>query len=129
MIQLRKKDYLQRIIEEFFSKIYDVINGKNLNRDEAMNQLQKCFDLFRSNFDIKITDQAKTIVSKMSDVSLLDQYAQLLVLKYQLLDIKEVDELETALNIINYIDVTDRSYSWNRSILKQDILRLLSTTN
>lgn len=129
MIQLRKKDYLQRIIEEFFSKIYDVINGKNLDRDEGMNQLQKCFDLFRSNFDIKITDQAETIISKMSDVSLLDQYAQLLVLKFQLLDLKEADELETALNIINYIDVTDRSYSWNRSVLKQDILRLLSTTN
>lgn len=128
MIQLRKKDYLQRIIEEFFSKIYEVINGKDLDAKEGMNQLQKCFDLFRSNFDIKISDPAQTVISKMTDVSLLEQYAKLLVLKFELLDLKNSEELDIALNIINFIDATDRTYSWNRSVLRQDILRLLSTT-
>lgn len=128
MIQLRKKDYLQRIIEEFFSKIYEVINGKDLDAKEGMNQLQKCFDLFRSNFDIKISDPAQTVISKMTDVSLLEQYAKLLVLKFELLDLKNTEELDTALSIVNFIDATDRTYSWNRSVLRQDILRLLSTT-
>lgn len=127
MIQLRKKDYLQRLIEEFFAKINDVVNGKNLEPKEQMNQLQKCFDLFRSEFQIQITDTEELIVEKMPSVELLEQYAKLLVLKFELLDIKEVNDLDKALSLINYLEVTDKTYSWNRSVLKQDILRLLST--
>lgn len=127
MIQLRKKDYLQRIIEEFFSKIQEMISGGSLNKEEQMNQLQKCFELFRSDFDVTTSDSTKQLVEKINDIELLEQYAKVLVLKFELLDIKSKDDLDTALDIINFIDITDKTFSWNRSVLKQDILRLLST--
>lgn len=127
MIQFRKKDYLQKIIEEFFSKIQDLINGGSLNKEEQMIQLQKCFDLFRSDFDVQTSDSVNTIAEKIQDVDLLEQYAKVLVLKFELLDIKDISDLETALKIVNFLDITDKTYSWNRSVMKQDILRLLST--
>ena len=127
MIQLRKKDYLQKIIEEFFSKIQDLINGGSLNKEEQMNQLQKCFELFRTDFNVTTSDTTEELAKKIQDVDLLEQYAKVLTLKFELLDIKEKSDLETALQIINIIDITDKTYSWNRSVMKQDILRLLST--
>ena len=128
MIQQRKKDYLQRLIEDFFSKLHELINqDKNLESvtTEKKQILRKCFTLFDNDFNISQEDSAETIMIKIGDNDLIEQYAKLLLTKYEISDIKEVYQLHIALDLVEYIEATDKTYSWNRTILKEDILRLL----
>ncbi|MBD8349621.1 hypothetical protein [Dysgonomonas sp. HGC4] len=128
MIQQRKKDYLQRLIEDFFSKLHELINqDKNLESvtTEKKQILRECFTLFDNDFNISQEDSAETIIIKIGDNDLIEQYAKLLLTKYEISDIKEVYQLHIALDLVEYIEATDKTYSWNRTILKEDILRLL----
>lgn len=130
MIQQRKKDYLQRLIEDFFSKLQELTNEKN-NKDSKSTEkkliVSECFSLFHADFNISQEDSASMIITKVNDFDLVEQYAELLKAKYEISDIKEIYQLHIALDLIEYIDVTDRTYSWKRTILKEDILRLLDT--
>lgn len=128
MIQQRKKDYLQRLIEDFFSKLHELINqDKDLESvtTEKKQILRECFTLFDNDFNISQEDSAETIIIKIGDNDLIEQYAKLLLTKYEISDIKEVYQLHIALDLVEYIEATDKTYSWNRTILKEDILRLL----
>lgn len=128
MIQQRKKDYLQRLIEDFFAKLHELVNkDKNLGSDskEKKQLLRECFLLFDNDFNISREDSAETIIIKIGDNDLIEQYAKLLQTKYEILDIKEVYQLHIALDLIEYLEATDTTYSWNRTVLKEDILRLL----
>lgn len=128
MIQQRKKDYLQRLIEEFFSKLIELINKKaqaGSDSTEIKRMLSECLIFFVTNFDVKQDDSALAIINKIGDNELIEQYAKLLQTKYEIVDIKEVYQLHIALDLIKYLEATDKTYSWNRTILREDILRLL----
>ncbi len=126
MIQQRKKDYLQRLIEEFFAKLYELANEKSdSNSIEKKRIVSECFFLFNNDFNISQEDSAENIVIKIGDNDLIEQYAKLLQTKYEISDIKEIYQLHIALDLIEYLEATDTTYSWNRTILKEDILRLL----
>lgn len=128
MIQQRKKDYLQRLIEDFFVNLQELIDA---NKDpksvsiEKRQLLNECLALFNNDFNISQNDSTETIIIKIRDNYLIEQYAKLLQTKYEITDIKEIYQLHIALDLIEYLEATDTTYSWNRTILKEDILRLL----
>ncbi len=128
MIQQRKKDYLQRLLEEFFAKLHELANenkNSDSNSDEKKHIVSECLFLFNTDFNISQEDPAETIVIKIGDNDLIEQYAKLLQTKYEITDIKEVYQLHIALDMVEYLEATDTTYSWNRAVLKEDILRLL----
>ena len=96
MIQQRKKDYLIKLIEEF-----------------------------SQNFNTTQSDTASELTDKIKDPDLLEQYAKLLLNKYNISDIKYIYQLHVALDIVTYIEASDNTYSWDRNILREDLLRLL----
>lgn len=126
MLQQRKKDYLQRLIEEFFKKLEELINGKRILKDEEKKSiLNDCFRFFFDNFGTLKDDRAEKIIEKIEDSALLEQYARLLTMKYEITGLKDKEELNIALSIIDYLQKTESAYSWDRTILREDILRLL----
>lgn len=126
MIQQRKKDYLQRLIEEFFAKLHQLEQSESESSVNEKRQLvNNCLSFFIENFDTQQSDSAYILASKIGQLELLEQYAKLLCYKYEIVDIKEREQLITALNIIEYLEAYDKTYSWDRTILKEDILRLL----
>lgn len=126
MVQQRKKDYLQKIIEDFFLKFGELLQDrKKIYTDEEKELLADGFIFFSANFHVLPSDSAKTLVNKINDTALLEQYAKLLFLKYKYVDIKNISELNTALEVVLYIQATDKTYSWDRTILREDILRFL----
>lgn len=126
MLQQRKKDYLQRLIEEFFKKLEELINGKRILKDEEKKSiLNDCFRFFFDNFGTLKDDNAEKIIEKIEDSELLEQYARLLTLKFEVTGLKDRRELNIALSIIEYLQKTESTYSWDRTILREDILRLL----
>ncbi|PXV68099.1 hypothetical protein CLV62_102131 [Dysgonomonas alginatilytica] len=128
MIQQRKKDYLQRLIEDFFARLHELIDAKKDLESvstEKKRLIKECFFLFNNDFNISQEDSAETITIKIGDNDLIEQYAKLLLTKYEISDIKEAYQLHIALDLIEYLEATDKTYSWNRTILKEDILRLL----
>ncbi|HCO67309.1 MAG TPA: hypothetical protein DIT04_06080 [Dysgonomonas sp.] len=130
MIQQRKKDYLQRLIEEFFSKFNDLVNGAPFEHPERKKELlNEALSFFSTHFDTKATDNAQLLAEKIKDTDLLQQYAKLLLLKYELIDLKEPEQLRTALDIVIYLENTDKTFSWERDILREDLLRLLDEDN
>lgn len=125
--QQRKKDYLQRLIEEFFAKIHSLINGdKRIPRGEMELIIKDCFKFFDNNFEVTQTDSWKDVCEKVPDFELLEQYTNMLKLEYELLE-EDGDKLslEKAQDIIDYVIAADTSYSWQRMVLQQDIKRLL----
>lgn len=130
MIQQRKKDFLQRLIEEFFSKFNELMNGAPFeNQDEKKELLNKALIFFSENFGIKQSDGLKSIIEKIGDTDLLQQYAKLLLIKHGIVDIKNKEQLHTALDIIRYLEAADKTYSWERTALREDLLRILDENN
>ena len=127
MIQQRKKDYLQRLIEEFFSKLHELRDeaASDSDPEEKRRIMNECFHFFFNNFEVKQSDDALSLAKKINDNDLLQQYAKLLLIRYEIVDIKDIDQLHLALNIVRYLEVSDKTYSWDRSILREDLLRLL----
>lgn len=128
MLQQRKKDYLQRLIEEFFKKLEVFINGSNdnnLSETEKKSILADCFQFFSENFAVNKTDDVSQLAEKIDDINLLEQYAKILTIEYDITENKDRSELEKALAITQYLEKTDSTYSWDRTVLREDILRRL----
>ena len=127
MLQQRKKDYLQKLIEDFFSKLHQLKDSKNISDLSEQKQiLSDCFNFFSENFDFKQSDDAHLIIERINDLDLLEQYAKLLLTRYEIIDIKDIGQLYTALDIVKYLEASSITYSWDRTILKEDLLRLLN---
>lgn len=127
--QQRKKDYLQRLIEEFFAKFQQLLNeGKAPTRVETEKLLVDGFEFFKDNFEVKKEDSPVDLLVKIDDFDLLEQYAKLLMIEYQQLE-EDGDKtsLIKALEIIDYLQTVDTTFSWERTILKEDILKLLDS--
>jgi len=126
MIQQRKKDFLQRILEEFFAKFQELLNDRTpLDLNEKKDLLNNAFNFFFETFEVKQSDSIESVIEKIGDADLLQQYARLLYIKYEIVDIKEPDQLQMALGIVKYLEDADRTYSWDRTVLREDVLRLL----
>ncbi len=130
MIQQRKKDFLQRLIEEFFAKFHELIKSStHLPLSEKRELLNEGFNFFYTNLDINQSDDAETLIRKIEDFNLLEHYSKLMLFRYEFTDIKEPGLLDVALEIVNYLEVADKTYSWDRSVLKEDLLRLLDESD
>lgn len=126
MIQQRKKDYLQKLIEEFFAKLQQLKQAQEgVNLSEEKEIVNDCMVFFQSNFNTKQSDTAGELADKIKDPDLLEQYAKLLLNKYNISDIKDIYQLHVALDIVKSIEAGDNTYSWDRNILREDLLRLL----
>lgn len=129
MLQHRKKDYFQRIIEEFFAKLRQmIIKDSGMTQSEKRELLNEGFNFYLSHFDVGRNDLAVLIIHKIEDVDLIEYYARLLKVEYETIDIKYRDNLLKSLSLIDYLQKADASYSWERTILREDILRLLEDT-
>lgn len=126
MIQQRKKDYLQRIIEEFFAKLQEFENkGQKLSPLERKTILDDCYKFFADNFGVKQIDTTEQLAQKIDSVELFEQYAKLLLSEYEIAENKDKSILFKALSIVEQLQDTDKTYSWERTVLREDILRLL----
>ena len=126
MIQQRKKDYLIKLIEEFFAKLQQLKQAQEgENPTEEKEIINDCMAFFLSNFNTTQSDTASELTDKIKDPDLLEQYAKLLLNKYNISDIKYIYQLHVALDIVTYIEASDNTYSWDRNILREDLLRLL----
>ncbi|MFT4168372.1 MAG: hypothetical protein QM653_04545 [Dysgonomonas sp.] len=126
MIQQRKKDYLIKLIEEFFAKLQQLKQAQEgENPTEEKEIINDCMAFFQSNFNTTQSDTANELADKIRDTDLLEQYAKLLLNKYNISDIKYIYQLHVALDIVTYIEASDNTYSWDRNILREDLLRLL----
>lgn len=126
MIQQRKKDYLIKLIEEFFAKLQQLKQAQEgENPTEEKEIINDCMAFFQSNFNTTQSDTASELTDKIKDTDLLEQYAKLLLNKYNISDIKYIYQLHVALDIVTCIEASDNTYSWDRNILREDLLRLL----
>ncbi|NDV94163.1 hypothetical protein D0T84_04425 [Dysgonomonas sp. 521] len=126
MLQQRKKDYLQRLIDEFFKKLQQVVSGDaQLGDAERQSLLQECFVFFSENFDVSGSENLPMLVEKISDGELLEQYAKALMLRYDISEQKDRGDLYRALEIVEYIQDADKTYSWDRVVLREDLLHRL----
>jgi len=126
MLQQRKKDYLQRLIEEFFSKFYELVNEtEKIGDNEKKKLLKEGFDFYTKYFETRQDDPAEELIKKIQDVGLLENYAKLLLIKNQIVDIKDPAQLYVAFDIVKYLGETDNTFSWDRTVLREDLLRLL----
>lgn len=126
MLQQRKKDFLQRLIEEFFKKLEQLISGETvLDNSEKEALLNECFDFFSENLQVQKDDSLENLVEKISDNDLLEQYAKLLMTEYDLSENKNKEGLLKSLSILEYLETTDKTFSWERTVLKEDILHRL----
>ena len=126
MLQQRKKDYLQRLIEEFFKKLDQMVNREVVLDDtEKKVLLDECFDFFSENLQTEKNDNTEILIEKISDNDLLQQYAKLLMTEYDLAENKDREGLLKSLSILEYLESTDKTFSWERTVLKEDILHRL----
>lgn len=126
MLQQRKKDFLQRLIEEFFKKLEQLVSGETvLDNSEKEALLNECFNFFSENLQAQKNDSLGDLVEKISDNDLLEQYAKLLMAEYDLSESKNREGLLKSLSIIEYLENTDKTFSWERTVLKEDILHKL----
>ncbi|MFV0329307.1 MAG: hypothetical protein ACK5KL_05680 [Dysgonomonas sp.] len=126
MLQQRKKDYLQRLIEEFFKRLQQVIDENKLLTDaERKSVLDECFEFFHTNFEVTQNNEVHLLMEKINDNDLLEQYAKLLMIEYDITNQKDRGNLVKALDIIEYIQNTDTTYSWERTVLREDLLHRL----
>lgn len=129
MLHHRRKDYFQRIIEEFFAKLVQkIIKSPEPDQSEKRELLNEGFDFYLSHFGVERNDNAVLIINKVEDIDLIEYYARLLKIEYETIDIKYRDNLLKSLSLVDYLQKADASYSWERTILREDILRLLEGT-
>lgn len=125
MINHRKKDYLIRLLEELFKKLQQQINSKNkLSDSETVAILDEGYTFFHENFNATKEDSEENLIEKIKDIELLEQYAKLLLTEYDTTNKHEALLLK-ALAIVEYLENTDNTYSWERTVLKEDILHRL----
>lgn len=126
MLQQRKKDYLQRLIEEFFKKLEQAVNeGEHISDSDKKALLTECFDFFSVNLGVSKENKAIEMIEKITEMDLLEQYAKLLMTEYDISENKDRENLLKALHIVEYIQNIDKTYSWERTVLREDILHRL----
>jgi hypothetical protein len=126
MLQQRKKDFLQRLIEEFFKKLEQMVNRETVpDSSEKEALMNECFGFFSENLQAEKNDRLEDLVEKIPDNDLLEQYAKLLMTEYDLSENKNREGLLKSLSIIEYLELTDKTFSWERTVLKEDILHRL----
>ncbi len=126
MLQQRKKDYLIRLLEELMKTIQKLIDKKeDLSKEEKEAILNDAFMFYQTNFEVTYTDDYLQVAEKIADTDLLDRYVHLLYKKSDVLGPVNKEELTKALDIIDYLEKTNTTYSWDRTILREDILRKL----
>ena len=126
MLQQRKKDYLIRLLEELMKTIQKLIDKKeDLSKEEKEAILNDAFMFYQTDFEVTYTDDYLQVADKIADTDLLDRYVHLLYKKSDVLGPVNKEELTKALNIIDYLEKTNTTYSWDRTILREDILRKL----
>lgn len=114
-----------RLIEELFKKLYQMLNKDSYVPDaEKISVINEIHTFFAEIFDVKKTDHTDVLIEKISNIELLEQYAKMLQVEYEVIPDKK-ENLYTALEIVEYLQGADSTYSWERTILKEDILRLL----
>lgn len=130
MLQQRRKDFLMRLLEEFMKKLQQLTdNREKLSDSEQKGILNECFTFFSTNFRTSITDDSDILIEKINDRDLLEQYPKLLMMQYDLSEERNKADLQKALVIIEYLQNTDVSYSWDRVVLREDILHRLDNND
>lgn len=120
----RRKDYLLTMIEELgklISKLFSKAEDVSMKRDS----LEKGFSFYSDNFGITGGTDVDEILEKLPTFYFIEEYAKLLFYKYQLLDVKYEGDLHKALSLIIFLNKADNSYSWDRMLLREDILKEL----
>ena len=130
MLQQRRKDFLMRLLEEFMKKLQQLTdNREKLSDSEQKDILNECFTFFSTNFRTSITDDSDILIEKINDRDLLEQYPKLLMMQYDLSEERNKADLQKALALIEYLQNTDVSYSWDRVVLREDILHRLDNND
>ncbi|MDR1501528.1 MAG: hypothetical protein LBT43_03620 [Prevotella sp.] len=130
MLQQRRKDFLMRLLEEFMKKLQQLTdNREKLSDSEQKDILNECFTFFSTNFRTSITDDSDILIEKINDRDLLEQYPKLLMMQYDLSEEGNKADLQKALVLIEYLQNTDVSYSWDRVVLREDILHRLDNND
>lgn len=121
-----KKDYLLRLIDEIFAKLRKVLDRNvDLSTEERQSLLNDCFDFYSEYYGIVKKDTAENIINKLDRFDLLEHYAQILLTEYELANSGDKDNLTKSLSLVEYLEESDNSYSWDRVALREDILRLI----
>ncbi|MDR2954434.1 MAG: hypothetical protein LBV43_05075 [Prevotella sp.] len=129
MLHHRKKDYLMRLLEEMFKKLFQMLNQEEgINNGEKAEALNDAHKFFAENFEVSRSDAADILIEKINDIELLEQYPRLLFTEYQLTS-QSRENLMKALSILEYLQDADKTYSWERTVLKEDILKILDEAN
>lgn len=130
MLQQRRKDFLMRLLEEFMKKLQQLTdNREKMSNSEQKAILEECFAFFSSNFQASITDESKILIEKINDRDLLEQYPRLLMAQFDLSEKPEREILLKALSLVEYLQNTDATYSWDREVLREDILHRLDNND
>ncbi|MFV0418533.1 MAG: hypothetical protein ACK5KT_07385 [Dysgonomonas sp.] len=129
MLQQQVKDYLLRLIQEFFKKLQLLMGkGSKVNEAEKLSIINDCHAFFSNSFAVSDTDNSKVIIEKINNKDLLDLYAKLLFTELEVTS-KNKEKLSIALELVEYLQNTDANFSWERTILQEDILRILDENN
>jgi len=121
----RKKDYLMNLLEQLLKHMSLLIDKQPKDPLQTAQALENSFAFYKDNFGVQQSDSVKEILEKLPAIYFIDEYAKLLVFDYNLSGNPKKESLEKALELLNYLQYADKTYSWDREALKQDILRLL----
>ena len=125
-LQQRKKDYLMRLLEELMKTMQKLIDKRDdLSIPEKESILNDAFEFYHVNLDVTDSDTYTQVVEKIADTDLLDHYINLLYMKSDISGSTDKVQLTKALAIIEYLEQTNTTYSWERTVLKEDILHKL----
>ncbi|MFV0329787.1 MAG: hypothetical protein ACK5M3_07570, partial [Dysgonomonas sp.] len=107
-------------------KLDQMVNKETaLDDSEKKALLDECFGFFSENLQVEKDDKIEILIEKISDNDLLQQYAKLLMTEYDLSENKDREGLLKSLSILEYMEGTDKTFSWERTVLKEDILHRL----
>ena len=129
MLQQQVKYYLLRLIQEFFKKLQLLMEkGSKVNEAEKLSIINDCHAFFSNSFAVSDTDNTEIIIEKVKDKDLLDLYVKLLLTEFEVTS-RNKEKLSIVLELIEYLQNTDATFSWERTILREDILRILDENN
>ncbi|WP_221411498.1 hypothetical protein [Dysgonomonas sp. 216] len=113
------------LLEQLFkhmTKLTDQNIEDPLEKEETMN---KILVFYKSSFDVNDNDTTQQILEKLPAIYFIEEYSKLLFYRHGASDKKDKGMLHKALELVQYLNSADKTYSWDRAVLEQDILRLL----
>jgi len=133
-----ERDYILRIIQEFFQAIAKVVRRKEESGDveEAEARFDEMYrQFFRRARPYFLETEKEIIVEDVEDStdderSAIGKMQMLAELLYQDALIRpaapqRINLLEKALHLLRYLDANSKTYSWERGQRMQDIQRLI----